>query len=112
MANSFAVFEHLVTKYLFGFSYKDYHPLMIPAFVITVASLILRILAFYTAKSNFTHKVAYRKKKEHQLVTNGIYSIFRHPSYTGFFYFSVGSMVMIGNFISAAAFWVALSTFF
>lgn len=74
--------------------------------------MILRIVAFFTAKSNFTHKVAYIYKKGHHLVTNGIYKYLRHPSYTGFFYNTIFSMVLIGNFISAFAFYLALSQFF
>lgn len=74
--------------------------------------MVLRLLAFYTAKSNFTHKVAFKKKNTHELVTNGVYSFFRHPSYTGFFYFSVASMVMIGNYVSALAYAVTLMFFF
>lgn len=85
---------------------------MFPAFLITMAATVLRILAFFTAKSNFTHKVSYNKKENHKLVTNGVYSIFRHPSYTGFFYYSIFSMVMIGNFVSALAFGLILSIFF
>ncbi len=32
-----------------------------------------RIAALFTAKSNFTHLVAYNKKETHKLVKNGIY---------------------------------------
>lgn len=85
---------------------------MAPALVISIIALIMRIMAFFTAKSNFTHKVASTKKQSHKLVTNGIYSFFRHPSYTGFFYFSIATMVLIGNFISAILFGIILSVFF
>jgi protein-S-isoprenylcysteine O-methyltransferase len=85
---------------------------MIPAFIIAIGSVIIRCLAFYTAKSNFTHQVAYKKKKRHELVTDGIYSILRHPSYTGFYYFSIFSMILIGNFICAILFGCMLSCFF
>lgn len=72
----------------------------------------LRITAFFTCKSNFTHIVRYKKDKKHTLITNGVYSFFRHPSYTGYFYFSIGGQLMIGNFISAVAFFAALARFF
>lgn len=49
-----------------------------------------RKLAMITAKSNFTHIVQYQKVKDHQLVKHGVYSISRHPSYFGWFYWSVG----------------------
>ena len=85
---------------------------MIPALLVTVLAMLMRIVAFFTAKSNFTHLIAYKKKSSHELVTHGIYSIFRHPSYTGFFYYTVGIMILIGNFISAFLFGLALSFFF
>lgn len=85
---------------------------MVPALIVSILSLVMRIMAFFTAKSNFTHKVSSSKKPTHKLVTHGIYSIFRHPSYTGFFYFSVASMVLIGNFVSAILFGLMLSVFF
>jgi len=50
---------------------------------------VMRISAFYFANSNFTHLVAYRKEREHVLVTNGIYKLSRHPSYDGYFLFAV-----------------------
>jgi protein-S-isoprenylcysteine O-methyltransferase len=85
---------------------------MIPAFAISLISMLIRFLAFFTAKSNFTHQVASSKKENHKLVTNGIYSILRHPSYTGFFYFTIASMILIGNFFCAILFACMLSHFF
>jgi protein-S-isoprenylcysteine O-methyltransferase len=85
---------------------------MIPAFIVTLISMLIRIIAFFTAKSNFTHKVSRSKKAAHKLVTHGIYSILRHPSYTGFFYYTVASMVLIGNWVSAILFGLMLSVFF
>lgn len=74
--------------------------------------MTMRVMAFFTAKSNFTHRVSSRKKESHRLVTHGIYSVFRHPSYTGFYYFSIASMLMIGNFGCAVLFTLVLSLFF
>jgi protein-S-isoprenylcysteine O-methyltransferase len=48
----------------------------------------------------------------HELVTNGVYSVFRHPSYTGYFYFSVGGQIFLGNVISSVLFAVVLVKFF
>lgn len=50
----------------------------------------LRKLAMITAKSNFSHIVQYEKVEGHQLVKCGVYSISRHPSYFGWFYWSIG----------------------
>jgi protein-S-isoprenylcysteine O-methyltransferase len=77
-----------------------------------MVGLIMRILSFYTAKSNFTHLVQFNKKTEHKLVTNGIYKYVRHPGYLGFFLFSVFSMLFIGNWFCALAYFFVLSKFF
>ena len=55
---------------------------------------VLRKLAMVTAKSNFTHLVQFRKRKEHTLVTWGIYGWCRHPGYVGWFYWSIGMLTV------------------
>ncbi len=72
----------------------------------------LRVAAFFTCRHNFTHLVRYRKVPDHKLVTNGVYSIFRHPSYTGYFYFSIGGQILLGNIVSFFSFAYVLSKFF
>ncbi|KAL0158341.1 hypothetical protein M9458_046417, partial [Cirrhinus mrigala] len=44
----------------------------------------LRKAAMLTAGSNFNHI-------SHVLVTTGVYALFRHPSYVGWFYWSIGT---------------------
>ena len=73
---------------------------------------MLRKLAMLTAKTNFNHYVQYTKQKDHELVTNGIYSITRHPSYVGWFYWSIGNQVMLGNPVCAVAFAIVSWKFF
>lgn len=77
-----------------------------------VGGMVIRLLSFYTAKSNFTHLIQYDKAEKHQLVTHGIYSIARHPGYMGFYYYSVGSMMFIGNPFCFVAYALVLSRFF
>ena len=50
----------------------------------------VRKLAMIHAKSNFSHVVQTNKQSGHMLVTDGIYALTRHPSYVGWFYWSVG----------------------
>ena len=77
-----------------------------------VSGLTMRLLSFYTAKSNFTHLVQHDKKQNHRLVTHGIYKYVRHPGYLGFFMFSLGSMLFIGNYICLVLYFIVLSRFF
>ena len=57
----------------------------------------LRKVAMFTAGANFTHHVQAIKRPNHTLVTTGVYSIFRHPSYVGWFYWSVGTQILVCN---------------
>mmetsp|Transcript_88093 Transcript_88093/g.174829 ORF Transcript_88093/g.174829 Transcript_88093/m.174829 type:complete len:290 (-) Transcript_88093:12-881(-) len=57
----------------------------------------LRTAALFTARSNFTHLVAWRKATSHQLVTHGVYKLCRHPGYVGWFLWSVSSQLVLGN---------------
>lgn len=54
---------------------------------------ILRKAAMLTAGSNFNHIVQNEKARSHVLVTSGVYSFFRHPSYVGWFYWCTGTQV-------------------
>lgn len=53
----------------------------------------LRKAAMLTAGSNFNHIVQNEKSDTHTLVTSGVYGWFRHPSYVGWFYWSIGTQV-------------------
>ena len=54
---------------------------------------VLRKTAIYTAQHNFNHVVQSQKAKDHKLITHGVYKICRHPSYVGWFYWSIGTQV-------------------
>lgn len=72
----------------------------------------VRSLAMVHAAGNFSHEVAVKKRDDHLLVTDGIYSVFRHPSYVGFFYWALGTQLMLGNPVSCVAFAYILWRFF
>uniref|UniRef100_A0A8B9MLU9 Protein-S-isoprenylcysteine O-methyltransferase n=2 Tax=Accipitrinae TaxID=8955 RepID=A0A8B9MLU9_9AVES len=57
----------------------------------------LRKAAMLTAGSNFNHIVQNEKSDTHTLVTSGVYGWFRHPSYVGWFYWSIGTQVLLCN---------------
>lgn len=87
--------------------------------LITVVGFVLclvgdgfRKLSMYTAGKNFHHKVQFRKKTNHVLVTNGVYSLVRHPSYTGWFCWSVSSQILLGNPICLVCYAIVSWKFF
>ncbi|PBP18711.1 prenyl cysteine carboxyl methyltransferase Ste14 [Diplocarpon rosae] len=71
-----------------------------------------RAAAMLTAGTNFSHVVRHTKAQSHELVTTGVYGVFRHPSYFGFFWWSVGTQLVCGNIFCLAAFVGVLWKFF
>ena len=45
-------------------------------------------------------------------MTHGIYHVFRHPSYVGFYYWAVGTQLVLCNPISTVLYGIAAWTFF
>ncbi|XP_018476158.1 protein-S-isoprenylcysteine O-methyltransferase B isoform X1 [Raphanus sativus] len=73
---------------------------------------VLRKTAIVTAGRSFTHLIKIRHEEHHSLVTRGVYRIVRHPSYSGFLVWSVGTQVMLCNPVSVVAFAVVVWKFF
>ena len=62
-------------------------------FIMCVSGEFLRKLAMWTASTNFNHEVQSVRADDHILVTHGVYKYMRHPSYVGWFIWSIGSQV-------------------
>eukprot|EP01094_Clydonella_sp_ATCC50884_P012388 TRINITY_DN2245_c0_g1_i1.p1 TRINITY_DN2245_c0_g1~~TRINITY_DN2245_c0_g1_i1.p1 ORF type:complete len:263 (+),score=88.49 TRINITY_DN2245_c0_g1_i1:48-791(+) len=75
-----------------------------PGVLLTAAGFAVRVVAMVTAGHNFTHIVQDQKRENHELVTSGIYSKCRHPGYAGWFYFTIGLQVILGNPVCTPAF--------
>jgi protein-S-isoprenylcysteine O-methyltransferase len=73
---------------------------------------IIRTTAIIQAGPSFSHLVAKQKKETHVLITRGVYSILRHPSYFGFFWWGIGTQLVLGNFVCLAGYSVVLWKFF
>ena len=73
------------------------HWVSIIGILVCVAGEIIRKAAMLTAGSNFDHLIRVTREDEHQLVTSGVYSLCRHPSYVGWFYWSVGTQLVLCN---------------
>ena len=72
----------------------------------------VRSLAMVHAGSNFNHTVQVRKKEGHELVTDGIYAWLRHPSYFGFFWWGLGTQLVMGNWLCLFGYTMVLWRFF
>ncbi|CAL7942477.1 unnamed protein product [Xylocopa violacea] len=73
---------------------------------------LLRKLAMFTAKHNFNHIVQSEKMDNHELITHGVYNICRHPGYVGWFYWSVGTQLVLQNPFCAVAYTLISWNFF
>ncbi len=72
----------------------------------------VRTAAMAQAGNSFNHVVQSTKKDDHVLVTSGVYSFSRHPSYFGFFWWGLGTQLVLGNPICFPAYAVVLWKFF
>ena len=66
-------------------------------FILFVGFYLIRLIAMVQASSSFNLTIETTKRKEHTLITKGIYSVFRHPSYFGWFYHILFSQLFLGN---------------
>ncbi|XP_020799925.1 protein-S-isoprenylcysteine O-methyltransferase [Drosophila serrata] len=58
---------------------------------------VVRKAAIITAGRSFTHLVQNEKHSDHKLITNGVYAYCRHPSYVGWFWWSIGTQIVLLN---------------
>ncbi|KAI1628533.1 protein-S-isoprenylcysteine O-methyltransferase [Exophiala viscosa] len=77
-----------------------------------VVGQLVRSAAMREAKTSFNHIVQWTKRADHVLVTDGVYSFSRHPAYFGFFWWGLGTQVLLGNCTCFVAYAVVLWKFF
>lgn len=80
--------------------------------LVVIAGQTLRSCAMIHAASNFSHTIVKARDSAHQLVTTGVYSLSRHPSYSGFYFWALGSQILLVNPVSFVVFLCLLWNFF
>ncbi|KAL4864455.1 Isoprenylcysteine carboxyl methyltransferase family-domain-containing protein [Aspergillus spectabilis] len=80
-------------------------------FLITLGQIV-RSLAMAQAGSNFNHLVQVERQQGHTLVTSGVYGLLRHPSYFGFFWWGLGTQLVLGNVVCLIGYAGVLWRFF
>ncbi|KAI0202233.1 isoprenylcysteine carboxyl methyltransferase [Astrocystis sublimbata] len=88
------------------------HILLLLGFVLVLVGQAVRSLAMVQAGPSFNHQIQRKKKEDHELVTIGLYSFLRHPAYFGFFYWGVGTQLVLGNPVCFVAYVFVLWRFF
>ncbi|KAK2762640.1 hypothetical protein FQN54_000813 [Arachnomyces sp. PD_36] len=85
---------------------------LIAGMVFMLIGQTVRTIGMIQAGSNFNHIVQVERKEGHMLVQDGIYSFFRHPSYFGFFWWGLGTQLVLGNVVCFSGYAFVLWRFF
>lgn len=115
LATLISICECLLNSYVFHIDKKIGFKLsciMITGGLMALVGQYFRSQAMITCGSSFNHTVQQEKQEDHVLITNGVYKVSRHPSYFGFFYWSIGCQLMCLNFVSFFLFTFILWNFF
>ncbi len=80
--------------------------------VLVLGGQAVRTAGMVTCGSNFNHLVQTEHDGRQQLVTWGVYAYLRHPSYFGWFWWSVGTQMVLQNPVCLVAYCVLSWRFF
>lgn len=116
-AHTLAFFECALRCYLWphgerGLLQSLHHSGLVLGLVLIVIGQTIRTMAMAHAGTNFNHLVQSRRKQGHVLVTSGIYAWLRHPSYFGFWWWGLGTQLVLGNILCFVGYAVVLWRFF
>ena len=109
-----AMAEIIITSFFFPAlqdAYSNVYTITLGLLLVTTGQVI-RSIAMAQAGVSFNHIPAKSKKNDHVLVTSGLYSYFRHPSYFGYYFFAVGTQIVVGNKVCFVSYAVILWYFF
>ncbi|KAJ9151887.1 Protein-S-isoprenylcysteine O-methyltransferase [Pleurostoma richardsiae] len=116
IAHSAASLECLVTHFLLPSWYRaplGSGPLLTAVgLALVVVGQAVRTAAMVQAGTSFNHIVQHRRGRQHALITTGVYAALRHPSYFGFFWWALGTQLVLGNPLCLAAYAAVLWRFF
>ncbi|KAK2875414.1 hypothetical protein FQN49_001612 [Arthroderma sp. PD_2] len=120
IAHSSALAECLLSRLLLPEGYLRWTSMLfggarmqvVVGLAMMVMGQIIRSLAMVQAGSNFTHTVQTQRRDEHVLVKSGLYSVLRHPSYFGFFWWGLGTQLVLGNLVCFLGYAAVLWKFF
>lgn len=73
--------------------------IQIGGFLLVAGGVAISVLARYQLGANWTHAAEYQIKKDHDLITTGIYRYVRHPIYLGLFLSCVGAELVVESYL-------------
>jgi protein-S-isoprenylcysteine O-methyltransferase len=98
MAATASWVEYWLEMWLFGGAYWKLNTYFCGiGLLLLVLGQVVRTVAMATCGEYFAHIIMTKKSNSHRLITHGIYSVLRHPSYFGWFYWSIGTQILLCN---------------
>ena len=103
-----------VVEFLLGVFFGRTNRMWVSLFgaVVMMMGAFVRIIGQKHCGANFSHIIETDKRQEHHLVDTGIYAYVRHPAYCGWFYWSVGTQIVLQNPVCTAGFALVAYMFF
>lgn len=112
-AHGLATLEIVVSSFFPTYQSRLVHPITIAAgLALIFIGQTVRSVAMAQAGTNFNHTPVQTRKEDHVLVTTGLYGYLRHPSYFGFFWWALGTQLLVGNKVCFVGYAIALWLFF
>jgi protein-S-isoprenylcysteine O-methyltransferase len=103
--------EFWLESLIFG-TLKQRYSFMLLGLLFIVAGQLIRTMAMWTCGEHFSHIIMVEKTISHKLITTGVYSVLRHPAYFGWFYWSIGTQLLLCNPLCTIAYTIASWSFF
>ena len=98
-----AISEYFI-EHFFWPDMKSRWYITLPALCVVIFGQSLRTVSMFHAGSNFAHLIEEESRADHKLVTTGVYSFSRHPSYLGWFWWTIGMAGLLANPVSVVVF--------
>lgn len=104
--------EYWIEVYFWPTKYTSLMPINIIGLAIALTGEVIRKAAMFTAADNFNHYIECTPRKDHHLVRSGVYALCRHPAYSGWFFWSVGTQILLVNPLCSILYPIAAFIFF
>ncbi|MES2761066.1 MAG: isoprenylcysteine carboxylmethyltransferase family protein [Bacteroidota bacterium] len=100
-------FEHTLLR---GRFLPHHNSIGIIGLLFVVTGMVIACWARYLLGKNWSFSV--QKKKDHELITKGVYKIVRHPIYTGLLLMFVGHTIIVGEYRGLIAVLIIFISFY
>lgn len=100
-----------IIEYVLLKNYKTYSFISMLGLSILISGIIMRYLSIKHLGKSFSHYIEV-DKNEQDLVIIGIYKWIRHPSYLGFYLYTIGLQLYLNNLLTGMLCVIILKLFF